>query len=155
MHSMPDSLASRGFAMCFCSPLMNTWPESALWAPESAFVSVDFPAPLPPTRPTTSPGYSSIETSRTAWTPPNATLILRISTSGVPDFAGVAGAAAISVIGLPPLLPGPSPVPGVEADHDDQHDGEDHVDLGRVEPQEAQPVQQRVHDERSQDRARD
>ena len=45
-------------------------------------MSVDLPAPLPPTRPMTSPGYRSTVTSSTAWTPPNATRMLRISTSG-------------------------------------------------------------------------
>ncbi len=35
---------------------MRIWPESAGWAPDSVRISVDLPAPLPPTRATTSPG---------------------------------------------------------------------------------------------------
>ena len=38
------------------SPLMRISPESAGWAPDRVCISVDLPAPLPPTRPTTSPG---------------------------------------------------------------------------------------------------
>ena len=56
---------------------------SAGCAPDSTRISVDLPAPLPPTSPMTSPAWRSIVTSRTACTPPNATLMLRISTSGV------------------------------------------------------------------------
>ena len=37
-------------------PLIRISPESAGWAPDSTRISVDLPAPLPPTRPTTSPG---------------------------------------------------------------------------------------------------
>src|ERR1700741_5064786 len=61
---------------------MRISPESAGGAPDSTRMSVDLPAPLPPTNPTTSPARRSIETSLTAWTPPNATLMWRISTIG-------------------------------------------------------------------------
>ena len=64
-------------------PSMRISPVSAGWAPDRTRISVDLPAPLPPTRPMTSPAWRSIETSRTACTPPKATLMPRISTSGV------------------------------------------------------------------------
>ena len=48
-------------------------------------MSVDLPAPLPPTKPMTSPGQRSTVTPSTAWTPPNATRMSRISTSGAPE----------------------------------------------------------------------
>src|SRR5207253_2721724 len=48
-------------------------------------MSVLLPAPLPPTRPTTSPARKSTVTPSTACTPPNATRIFRISTSGGVD----------------------------------------------------------------------
>ena len=69
--------------MLTASPLTKISPLSAGWAPDSTRISVDLPAPLPPTRPMTSPGFRSMVTSRTAWTPPKATLMPRISTSGV------------------------------------------------------------------------
>ena len=45
-------------------------------------MSVDLPAPLPPTSPMTSPGETSRDTPSTAWTPPNDTRMSRISTAG-------------------------------------------------------------------------
>src|SRR4051794_10566656 len=47
-------------------------------------MSVDLPAPLPPTRATTSPGYRSTVTSSTARMPPKETRMSRISTTGMP-----------------------------------------------------------------------
>ena len=48
-------LGVRGFVMCATSPLTRISPLSGGCAPDRAFMSVDLPAPLPPTRPTTSP----------------------------------------------------------------------------------------------------
>src|SRR5438093_5030183 len=155
MHSIPYSLASRGFVMFFVSPSIRICPESARWAPDRTFVSVDLPAPLPPTRPTTSPGKRSIVTSRTAWTPPNATLMFRISTSGVPDVAGAVGAVAVSVIVPASASSCPPPIPGVDAHDRHEDDRRHHVDLRRVEPEEAEPVLERLHDESPEDRPRD
>ena len=55
-------------------------------ARRTAFGSASvLPAPLPPTSPTTSPGIQVDRSRRrTAWTPPNATRMSRSSTSGVP-----------------------------------------------------------------------
>src|SRR6185436_13776888 len=126
------ALASRGFLMLTASPLTRISPLSAGWAPDNTRIRVDFPAPLPPTRPMTSPGCRSMLTSRTAWTPPKATLMPRISTSGV---------CSATVTVVPPCRSGTAPaVDGVEADRDDQHDAGDDVLAGRVDVDEAQAV---------------
>ena len=78
-----EALASRGLRIVTTWPSTRISPVSAGWAPDSTRISVDLPAPLPPTRPMTSPAWRSIDTSRTAWTPPNATSMFRISTIGV------------------------------------------------------------------------
>ena len=52
--SMLNAFASRGLLIIRGTPSMRISPESAAWAPE-ARMRVDLPAPLPPTRPTTSP----------------------------------------------------------------------------------------------------
>src|SRR4249920_3900302 len=81
MTSMPCWRASRGLWIETGWPLMRISPESGGWAPDSVCISVDFPAPLPPTTATTSPACRSMLTSSTAWTPPKATRMLRSSTS--------------------------------------------------------------------------
>jgi hypothetical protein len=80
MHSMPYVRASRGLRIGAGSPPTRISPESGTWAPDRTFMSVDFPAPLPPTRPTTSPALRLMLTPFTAWTPPNETRMSRIST---------------------------------------------------------------------------
>src|SRR5262245_61124301 len=50
---------------------MVTRPSSGAWIPAAIFISVDLPAPLPPTRPTISPGATERSTPRSARTPPN------------------------------------------------------------------------------------
>src|SRR5689334_3794086 len=106
---------------------------------------VDLPAPFPPTRPMTSPALRSIVTSRTAWTPPKATLMPRISTSG--------GAATVVI---PALLGRPAPaVERVQADREDQHDAGSDVLAWRVHADEAETVRQRLHHEGAEDGTRD
>src|SRR5689334_1358599 len=51
------------------------WPLSAGLTPAITLISVDLPAPLSPTRPTTSPSYTSKSTSVSALTAPNDLLM--------------------------------------------------------------------------------
>ena len=84
-------------------------------------------------------------TSRTACTPPKATLMFRISTSGTRSatvMAASTSAAAAAVV-------------GVEADGHDQDDAGDDVLGRRVDADEAQAVGERLHHEGAQDGARD
>src|SRR5450756_90493 len=129
------------------SPLRRISPASAGRAPDRTRISVDLPAPLPPTTPTTSPAYRSMVTLDTAWTPPNATLMLRISTSGV---------RSVTVTVVAPLRSASAPaVERVDADGKDEDDAGDDVLAGRVDAHVAQPVGEGLHEEATQNRARD
>src|SRR6266508_3732656 len=143
---MPSALASRGLVIETGRPSTRICPPSGGWAPDRARISVDLPAPLPPTSPTTSPAWRSTVTSHTAWTPPNATLMLRISTSGGdPSFGGV-GVVAVSVIDLVLCLRGPAAEQRVEPHGCDEH-GADHDVLDRrVHAQDDHAGAERLHD---------
>src|ERR1700675_5089187 len=147
MVSMFNAFASRGLRIVTGSPFTLTSPLSAGWAPDSTRIRVDLPAPLPPTRPITSAAWRSMVTSRTAWTPPKATLMSRISTSGVRS-ATVTGRSS-SPSGSA------SAVERVKADGQDQDDASNDVLARRVDAHEAQPVRERLHHEGADDRARD
>src|SRR6185369_1672650 len=156
---MPYLLASRGFVIETGSPLIRISPESGRWAPDSTFINVDLPAPLPPTRPTTSPGRRSILTSSTACTPPNETRMLRISTIGLeptPPSGVVVSAAVIIAVASSPRGPGAAaPGPGVEGDRQDEDDARGDILSRRVDPDVREAVGERLHHERAQDCTRD
>ena len=71
---MPRSTASLGLEIFTSLPSNLISPSSAVWMPAMVFTSVDFPAPLSPTRATTSPGRTSKSTSLSAWTGPKLLL---------------------------------------------------------------------------------
>src|SRR5688572_28667199 len=142
---MLRALASRGFEIDTTSPLTRISPESAGRAPESTRISVDLPAPLPPSSPTTSPAWRSMDTSRTTLTPPNATLISRISTCG----GEATVATSLSSLGVAPA------VQRVEAHGEDEHDAGHHVLPRRVHSKEAEAVGERLQDEGPEDGTRD
>src|SRR5450759_652282 len=126
---------------------MRISPESAGCAPDRHLINVVLPAPLPPTRPTTSPGRRSTVTFWTAWTPPKATFMCCICTSRVLS-------ATVKVV--PPSRAARSaPVPRVEADGEDQDDARNDILAWRVDAVEAEAVRNRLHDEGADDRTRD
>src|SRR5687768_3026813 len=61
---------------------MRTSPASGVCRPLRILTSVLLPAPLSPTRPTTSPAATCMLTPRSAWTPPNHLTTPRHSTTG-------------------------------------------------------------------------
>ena len=61
--AMPWSLASRGPAKSTALPSISIVPEVGLWTPERILISVDLPAPLSPSRQSTSPALTSSEMS--------------------------------------------------------------------------------------------
>src|SRR5712691_6934853 len=126
---MPRALASRGLPIATGCPLTRICPESGGRAPDSVLMSVVFPAPLPPTSPTTSPVWRSIVTRSTARTPPKETWMFRSSTSGI--RAGVG--AGVGVAGCWLIIvrsTHPPPHDRVQADGRDEHHA-DHDVLGR------------------------
>src|ERR1022692_656652 len=64
----PRRIASAGLVGDW--PSIDTVPASGWCTPAAIFMSVDLPAPLPPSRPTISPGATSKSTPRSARTPP-------------------------------------------------------------------------------------
>src|SRR4249920_3131645 len=71
---MPSEVASCGRAILTVSPPNRMLPASGEWMPAIALTSVDLPAPLSPTRPTTSPSPTVKSTRSRAWTGPNRLL---------------------------------------------------------------------------------
>src|SRR3954454_1633385 len=68
---MPSRTASCGVCRVTCRPSHQASYESPGWMPAIALISVDLPAPLSPTRATTSPAPTSKSTSVRASTAPN------------------------------------------------------------------------------------
>src|SRR6058998_2715027 len=124
---------------------MTICPESGGRAPESVRMSVDLPAPLPPTRPTTSPAYRSIETPPTARTPPKETWMLRISTSGTRWVTG----DGVGVVCVSMVRSTYAPAHEcVEADGHDEDQAADDVLRWRGDEEQHHPRAQRLHDHR-------
>jgi hypothetical protein len=77
--AMPRSSASRGESNRRASPSNRYSPSSGLYTPESVLMSVDFPAPLSPSRQVTSPARQYIDTSLMAMTlPKNFEMLLTL-----------------------------------------------------------------------------
>src|SRR6266508_5515966 len=71
---MPSAVASCGRLIVTGRPSQRTSPLSAGFTPSIAFTRVDLPAPLSPTRATTSPALTSKSTSDSACTGPKLLL---------------------------------------------------------------------------------
>src|SRR5437016_288578 len=67
---MPRAFASPGPRTDTGRPSKKYSPLSGVSTPEITLTNVDFPAPLSPTSPTTSPGYRCMSTLDRACTPP-------------------------------------------------------------------------------------
>src|SRR3954452_13798244 len=94
---MPRCVASSGREMCTSRPSHSNVPESAGPAPEIVLINVDLPAPLSPTRATTSPAWTSKSTPPRACTGPKDLLTPRRRSRGVPCVFAVPAPAWVSV----------------------------------------------------------
>ena len=79
MVSMPMARAAMGELIWTSRPWNRMRPSSAGYTPEMTLIRVDLPAPLSPSRPTTSPAFTPRLTSFTAVRPPKRLTILRTS----------------------------------------------------------------------------
>src|SRR5271154_7141607 len=79
------------------SPCSSIEPESCFWKPEMILISVDLPAPLSPSRPSTSPFLRCRFTSRSAVTGPK--LLAMCSTRRTSSGAEVGPTTACSMTG--------------------------------------------------------
>src|SRR5712691_1042524 len=114
-------------------------------------MSVVFPAPFPPTTPTTSPALRSIVTPATARTPPNATWMFRSSTSGT----RCTGALGVSIGVIIVRSAHPPAEQRVEPDRGDQHEADNDVLSWGVDEQKNHARAKRLHHDRAEDRAGD
>src|SRR3978361_574610 len=96
---MPSERAWSTELSTVSSPLMNMRPSSGFWKPAMIFISVDLPAPLSPSSPSTSPLRRLRLMSRRAVTAPNlletcstrstSYLVVSAMTAPPPDAADV------------------------------------------------------------------
>src|SRR5215211_1046489 len=84
--AIPSSTESFGSLMLTGRPSKRTSPLSAGLMPAIALTSVDLPAPLSPTRATTSPPWSSKFTSSSAFTGPKLLLTPSSAKTAVPEL---------------------------------------------------------------------
>src|SRR5665647_232456 len=109
--SIPRMVASLGDATVTSLPSKIYWPESGRYTPEMVLTRVDFPAPLSPTRLTTSPANTSKSTSLRACTAPKRLLIPCISRIGgrslsmFPSLSHTVSVRAGRHRAVPPIAP--------------------------------------------------
>src|SRR3954471_1118350 len=123
---MPSERAWSTDCSSTSSPSISKRPSSGFWKPEMIFISVDLPAPLSPSRPSTPPLRSVRLSSRSAVTGPK-----RLATCSTRRASSATAAP----------LPDP---PDVDVDHhrEQDRDAEDEVQVVSVDPFERQPVAQ-------------
>src|SRR5579872_793635 len=128
--AMPMSSASRGLENATGLPSTRKSPPVGRWTPESVFISVDFPAPLSPSRQSTSLALTFIETPFSATTGPKVLTMSRTSMSGGPPFATAAeefAPCSVMLIASPSAYD-PPPDQVVEQDRDQQHGAEENAE---------------------------
>src|SRR3954454_3845563 len=133
---MPSCRAWSTDLSSISSPLTRRRPSSGFWKPEMILISVDLPAPLSPSRPSTSPLPRCRLISRSAVTGPN-----RLAT---PSTRRTSSDTA--------------PLPHSPDVHVDDHrqqdrDAEDEVQIVGVDPLECEAVPQYAEEQRAEERA--
>src|SRR3990170_2603480 len=150
----PASSASRGEPKRTVLPSTARVPPSGSNTPDRILIRVDLPAPLSPSRQTTSPALTASETSSRATTAPKYFETLRASRRGVRVRGSAFGADIVPVIGSPPSAdPGeatPDPVVQDDGHEEKRPDGcevpvgvdarKDDADAGHPEDEGGDPV---------------
>src|SRR5215468_11017964 len=115
---MPSLRAWSTLCGSYGSPCRNICPSSGRWKPQMIFMSVDLPAPLSPSRPSTSPLRRWMLMSRSAVTGPKCLEMFSTRRTSSPaltawsDWVGSGGTTA------PPSDP-----PHIHVDHHGDEDG--------------------------------
>src|SRR3954453_1941703 len=132
------------------SPLMISRPSVGFWKPEMILISVDLPAPLSPSSPSTSPLRRCMLMSRSAVTGPK-----RLDTCSTRSTSSRARACSGSMWcsgGTTASLPYATDV-DVDDHRGEDRDAEDEVEVVRVDALEGQAVAQDAEEQRSEERA--
>src|SRR5690242_5310427 len=146
---MPSARAWSTERSSTSSPLTTSRPASGFWKPETILMSVDLPAPLSPSSPSTSPLRRCRLMSRSAVTGPKrlATFSTRRTSSSARDSAAV----TIRSSGTAAPLPHASHV-DVDDHRDEDRHAEDEVEVVGVDPLQRQAVAQDAEEERAEQR---
>src|SRR5471032_383697 len=123
---MPFARASSTPFGSYGWPWRNICPESCFWKPERILISVDFPAPLSPSRPSTSPLRRCRLMSRSAVTGPKR--LLRCSTRRTSSAAEVGGTISDSGTAVSAIVSAPSYALHVDVDRHRQDDRQAEVE---------------------------
>src|SRR3954463_6325541 len=134
---MPSERAWSTDLSSVSSPLMISRPSSGRWKPEMILISVDLPAPLSPSRPSTSPLRRCRLISRSAVTGPK-----RLATPSTRSTSLFSDTAA---------LPHASDI-GVDDHRGQDRDAEDEVQVVRVDALEREAVPQYAQEQRAEQR---
>src|SRR4051795_3518797 len=131
------------------SPLTTIRPSSGFWKPEMIFISVDLPAPLSPSRPSTSPLRRCRLMSRSAVTGPKR--LETCSTRSTSSSARASSAVTIRSSGTTAPLSHPADV-DVDDHRDEDRDAQDEVEVVGVDALEGQAVAQDAEEQRAEQR---
>src|SRR4051794_18632272 len=138
--SIPRLRACAGEKSRTYSPSQMSVPLVGLIAPATIFISVDFPAPLSPATPTTSPWWITKSASASACTGPYDLCSARASISGV---------SAALLMSRAPLRG------GVHRDGRDENPADRYVLVVGVDVHQAEAVEDAPEDQRAQQGAED
>src|SRR4051794_18666680 len=130
---MPSDRAWSTERSSVSSPLMTRRPSSGFWKPEMILISVDLPAPLSPSRPSTSPLPRCRLTSRSAVTGPK-----RLATCSTTRTSSAGTAAPLSH----------TPDVHIDDHRDKDREAEEKAQVARLAPRGRQPVAREAEKQR-------
>src|SRR3954469_17942511 len=128
------------------SPLTTRRPSSGFWKPETILMSVDLPAPLSPSRPSTSPLRRCRLMSRSAVTGPKR--LATRSTRSTPSSARASSGVTMRSSAKAAPLSDASDV-DVDDHRDEDRDAQDEVEVVGVDALEGQAVAQDAEEQRA------
>src|ERR1700691_6154119 len=152
---MPFARASSTLFGSYGWPCSHILPASCFWKPEMILISVDLPAPLSPSSPSTSPFLRCRLTSRSAVTGPKrlAMCSTRRTSSGAEAGPTTSCSASRSTTaGVPPAH---TPDIDVGGHRDDDREARVEEQVVRVDPLQDQSVLEDAEEQRTDQRADD
>src|SRR5919197_18092 len=152
---MPSPRAWSTLCGSYGSPRRNICPSSGRWKPQMIFISVDLPAPLSPSRPSTSPLRRCMLMSRSAVTGPN--FLLTCSTRRTSSAASFGATMCSPVM---PLSANARPLShardvSVGGHRDDDRQAQVEAQVVGVDALDDQPVAQGAEEQRADERTDD